>query len=123
MIPPGEPDHSYTWSFPVDWYVGWEGAESFELWGLFPHMHEYGTSMSVRLLGADDEELGCIAEVPRWDFAWQLYYFLDQPMVLEPGMQVEVTCHYDTTSADQPIWPGWGTYNEMCLLGLYLVPG
>ena len=122
MIPPGEEDHAFTWSFPVDWYTGWQGAESLELWGLFPHMHEYGTSMSVRLLGPNDEDLGCIGEVPRWDFAWQLYYFLEEPITLESGMRIEVTCHYDTTSAEEPILPGWGTYNEMCLTGLYLVP-
>ena len=121
-IPPGEPEHSYTWSFPVDWYLGWEGAEQIELHGFFPHMHDYGTSMSVRLLDQQGEELSCIGEVPRWDFAWQLQYFMEQPIVLESGMRIEVTCRYDTTGVQAPMWPGWGTNNEMCLTGLYMLP-
>jgi hypothetical protein len=121
QIPPGEAAHDFTWSFPADWFIGWNGTESLELWGFFPHMHAYGTSMSVRVLDEQGQEVGCVGEVPRWDFDWQLYYFMEQPIVLEPGQQIEVTCTYDTTDATEPIWPGWGTHNEMCLAGIYLV--
>ena len=38
-----------------------------------------------------------------------------------PGGSDEVTCTYDTTTAPVDIWPGWGTLNEMCLMGVYLV--
>ncbi len=76
--------------------------------------------MSVRVLDSQGEELGCVAEVPRWDFGWQLYYFYEQPIVLEQGQSI-VTCSYDTSGDSEPIWPGWGTRNEMCLTGLYLV--
>ena len=122
-IPAGEEEHTFTWSFPVEWYIGWQGAESLELWGVFPHMHEHGTGMSVRVLDSEGEEIGCAAEVPRWDFNWQLFYFMNQPIVLEAGMQIEISCRYDTTDVEEALWPGWGTYNEMCLTGLYLLPG
>jgi hypothetical protein len=31
---------------------------------------------------------------------------------------VEVTCTYDTRDATEPILGGWGTGNEMCLMGM-----
>ncbi|MCA9695142.1 MAG: hypothetical protein KC636_36520, partial [Myxococcales bacterium] len=114
LIPPGEAAHTFTWSFPTDWYIGWNGTTSLELWGFFPHMHERGLSLTARVLDADGEEVACIGEVPRWDFGWQIYYFLQQPIVLGPGQQIEVSCTYDTRDADDPVFPGWGTGNEMC---------
>ena len=122
VIPPGEAAHEFSYRIPVDWYVGWQGAEQFELWGFFPHMHEYGTSLTARLLDANGEEVACVGEVPRWDFGWQLYYFMEEPIILEPGQEIEVTCTYDSRGATEGIWPGWGTHNEMCLAGLYLLP-
>jgi len=32
-----------------------------------------------------------------------------------------VTSVYDTSRETEPILPGWGTDNEMCLLGMYVV--
>ena len=121
-LEPGEEQVDFRWTFPTDEYIGWQGAEELELWGFFPHMHERGTSMSVRLLDGEGRELGCLAEVPDWDFGWQLWYFYREPIVLSAGQQVEVTCSYDTRTELEPIWPGWGTQNEMCLSGLYLIP-
>jgi hypothetical protein len=121
VIPQGEPAHEFTWRLPADWYIGWQGSEQLELWGVFPHMHAYGRKLSARLLDENGQEVGCVGDVPRWDFGWQLYYFMEQPMILRPGYEIEVTCTYDSTTAPTDLWPGWGTLNEMCLLGLYLV--
>lgn len=121
VIPAGEPAHVYSWRLPADWYIGWLGSEQLELWGFLPHMHTYGTSLTARLFDENGQEIGCVGDVPRWDFHWQLYYFMEQPIVLEPGYEIEVTCTYDTTHAPVDLMPGWGTFNEMCLMGLYLV--
>jgi hypothetical protein len=32
-----------------------------------------------------------------------------------------VTCDFDTMGATEPVTAGWGTNNEMCLMGLYVV--
>lgn len=122
-LPPGKPAYDYTWTLPVDDYLGWFGVTKLDLWGFFPHMHQFGVAQKVRVLDAEGNEVDCIGEVPRWDFGWQLYYFYEQPIVLEAGQTIEVTCTYDTTSVDEALWPGWGTMNEMCLAGLYLIPG
>jgi mono/diheme cytochrome c family protein len=121
VIPAGEPAHEFTWRFEADSYIGWQGAEEIELWGFFPHMHAYGTSLTARVFDENDQELGCVGEVPRWDFHWQLYYFMEQPIMLKPGYEIEVTCTYDTTSAPTDMLPGWGTFNEMCLMGMYIL--
>lgn len=120
-LAPGKAEETFTWTFPTEWYIGWNGSESLELWGFFPHMHERGTNMRVRVLDSQGDEIGCLGEVPRWDFGWQLWYFYEQPIVLEPGQLIEVTCTYDTSGDEEPILPGWGTHNEMCLTGLYMV--
>jgi hypothetical protein len=122
-LPPGDPAYVYTWSRPVADYLEWFGAEHLDVWGYFPHMHEFGTKQRVRLLDAEGDEIECMGDVQRWDFGWQLYYFYEQPLRLEAGQTIEVTCTYDTTGSSEIIWPGWGTHNEMCLAGLYLVPG
>jgi len=121
-LPPGQSAYDYVWTLSVDDYLGWLGIPSMELWGFFPHMHQFGRKQKVRVLDAEGNEVACIGDVQAWDFGWQLYYFYAQPIVLEPGQTIEVTCTFDTTSVDEAIWPGWGTKNEMCLAGLYLIP-
>lgn len=73
------------------------------------------------MLDSQGAEIGCLADVPRWDCGWQLWYFDEQPISLEPGQTIEVTYSYDTSGDEQPILPGWGTHDEMCLTGLYLL--
>jgi mono/diheme cytochrome c family protein len=121
VIPAGEPAHDFSWRLPADWYIGWQGSEELELWGFLPHMHTYGTTLTARVLDENGQELGCVGEVPRWDFHWQMYYFMEQPIVLKPGYEIEVTCTYDSTTAPVDLMPGWGTFNEMCFVGIYLL--
>lgn len=121
-LAPGNEAETFTYTFPAQTYIDWLGTDTVELWGFFPHMHERGTTMNVRVLDAQGEDAGCVADVPRWDFNWQLYYFYKQPIVLHGGQMIEVTCTYDTSADAEPIFPGWGTHNEMCLAGLYIVP-
>jgi hypothetical protein len=120
VIPKGEPAHEFTWRLPVEGYF-WGGVDQLELWGFFPHMHSYGTKLSARLFDENNQEIACVGEVPRWNFGWQLYYFMEQPIVLKAGYEIEVTCTYDTMHAPTDLLPGWGTFNEMCLIGMYFI--
>jgi hypothetical protein len=119
-LPPGEPSVEYTWELPVADFLAGSGLESLDLLGVFPHMHAYGRSMRLEIDGGDGSE--CAVDVPRWDFNWQLQYFYEQPRTLRADDVLRVTCDFDTVGADEPVLPGWGTYNEMCLMGMYLVP-
>lgn len=118
-LEPGRTSVPYSWELPVREMLP-PGLDQAELHGVFPHMHEYGRAIDLRVIR--EETTQCAAEVPRWDFGWQLYYFYEQPMVLRADDTLKVTCDFDTSSASDPILPGWGTYNEMCLMGLFLVP-
>lgn len=119
-VPAGEAAAEYTWEFPLEAFVG-PGGPALDLFGVFPHMHQRGVSQHFEVVHADGSTT-CGAEVPRWDFGWQLYYFYAQPIRLESTDTLRVTCTFDTRDAEGPVLPGWGTHNEMCLLGTFAVP-
>ena len=121
-LPPGQAQVPYSFQVPVDDYLGFFGTSEVQLYGVFPHMHELGRSLRVERVPADGTEPECLGDVPRWDFNWQLFYFYRQPITLRAGDQLRVTCNFDTTSRTEPTLPGWGTQNEMCLAGVFLVP-
>ena len=119
-LEPGEASVKYTWTVDLGQQYIPPGGDPVEVYGIFPHMHERGRKWSATLLGDDGEQ--CIGDVQAWDFDWQLYYFYDQPRIVRPDTKLRVTCDFDTRGADGPVTPGWGTQNEMCLAGLYVVP-
>ncbi len=119
-LEPGQESVKYTWTVPLGQFYLPPGAPSIEVHGIFPHMHERGRKWSAKLIDGDAEQ--CIGEVDAWDFDWQLYYFYEQPMLVGPDTKLEVTCDFDTRGAAGPVKPGWGTQNEMCLAGLFVVP-
>lgn len=119
-LPPGEPSVEYTWELPVGELLAWTGLPQVDLYGVMPHMHEFGRAMDLQIDGPEGTE--CAAEVLHWDFAWQLLYFYEQPRTLTDADVLRVTCDFDTVGADEPVLPGWGTHNEMCLMSMYLVP-
>lgn len=119
-LAPGEASVKYTWDVDIGaWYV--EGEGEVEVHGIFPHMHERGRRWRAELL-EDGRPAQCVGDVQAWDFDWQLFYFYERPLVLRPGTRLRVTCEFDTRDAPAPITPGWGTQNEMCLAGLFVVP-
>lgn len=121
-LAPGQAELPYTWQLDVNDYLDETGASELQLYGVFPHMHELGRSMKVERIAAGEPASDCLGDVPRWDFNWQLFYFYRQPVTLRRGDQIRVTCDFDTSSRTEATLPGWGTQNEMCLAGLFLVP-
>ena len=119
-LPPGQPDAQFSFDYSLE-YLPFFGAQTADLYGVFPHMHQRGRKLRVDLI-EDGGAPQCTADVQRWDFNWQLYYFYDQPIPLTTKSKLRITCEYDTQSATEPVLPGWGTQNEMCLAGLFIVP-
>lgn len=119
-IEPRNPAATVTWDLPVRDLLGRIDFERVDLYGGFPHMHQLGTKQRVELVS--DTGTTCISDVARWDFHWQLFYFFRAPVTLDPSMTLRVTCEYDTRDRSEPVRPGWGTDNEMCLFGMYVVP-
>ncbi len=121
-LPPGQARVPYTYEADYDRYMALFGTDSMEVHGVFPHMHTHGLDQHIEVIRAAGGANDCLADVPHWNFDWQLYYFYKQPLILNKGDKIRVTCTYDTSKRTEPLLPGWGTANEMCLTGLFLVP-
>ncbi|MCB9696948.1 MAG: hypothetical protein H6738_09245 [Alphaproteobacteria bacterium] len=89
------------------------------VWGAAPHMHELGTAIGlVRQRPSADPT--CVLDLPRWDFHWQNLYLFTEPVALDAGDTVDLTCTWDTTSRTTDTVFGEGTEDEMCLAFAYV---
>jgi hypothetical protein len=120
-LPHGQARAPYQWEIDYDQMLAALKVPYLEVHGVFPHMHSYGVTQRVEIVRGGAAKT-CAVDVKRWNFDWQLYYFYKQPLRIEPGDKIRVSCTFDTTKATEPVLPGWGTQNEMCFMGLYLVP-
>lgn len=89
------------------------------LWGLWPHMHKLGVSLRVTDLQKDGKET-CVANADRYNFHWQGFAHYDNPVSLEAGDKLRITCTYDTLGRDDITSWGQGTTDEMCIAFFYL---
>jgi hypothetical protein len=113
-LPPGQSSTKYTWSLTGQQMGMGPEFPYFDIIGVMPHMHERGVRKQMRI-GPDGGPLACAANVDRWDFNWQKFYFYEgAPIRFDSNSRMEVTCEYDTSKDTQPVLPGWGTRNEMC---------
>ncbi len=111
MIPPGDSDRAVLAKVTLN-------ADS-TLLAMFPHMHVRGKAFEYRATYPNGET-ETLLNVPRYDFNWQLTYYLQQPKILPKGTVVECIAHYDN-SANNPYNPDpakevyWGdqTWEEM----------
>jgi hypothetical protein len=93
------------------------------VWAAAPHMHLMGRQTRVdveRQAGGSD----CVIDIPKWDFDWQQFYFLDDPkgMQLEKGDDIVFSCTWDNIG-DQTVKWGNGTDDEMCIAYFYVTAG
>jgi hypothetical protein len=112
MLPPQQVSTKYTWRQQAR-DLGVSGVSSVDLVAVMPHMHGRGVSQQLRLGPANN--MACAANLAHWDFHWQEFYFYKTTPKITPDTQIEVTCEYNTANDVQPVLPGWGTRNEMCL--------
>jgi hypothetical protein len=93
-------------------------------WDLFAHMHMIGRAIRIDLVHAQGGE-ECLLDIPDWDFHWQGFYRLAEPIALHGGDRLLVTCHWDNSPEHQPeiagmqgpphdITFGEGSRDEMC---------
>jgi len=93
--------------------------EDTQLLSLFPHMHVRGKSFEYRATYPSGET-ETLLTVPKYDFNWQLTYYLTQPKLLPKGTTIECISHYDN-SVNNPfnpdpkseVWWGDQTWEEM----------
>jgi len=106
-IPPGDPNYRVDASFEV--------AKQVTLAGLHPHMHTRGKDFEYRLVFPNGETR-TVLRVPAYNWHWQLWYNLEEPIVLPQGTKIECTAHFDN-SPNNPENPDptktvrWGQQN------------
>jgi hypothetical protein len=113
ILPPGQASVPYVWTTSLEEMMGGPTEAPLELVSLGAHMHERGRRWTYEVDNGSGFE--CIGRVNRWDFNWQRKYDYLDPPALSSRSQLRLTCEYDTSSDTEPVLPGWGTRNEMCL--------
>ncbi|WZO95997.1 redoxin domain-containing protein [Isosphaeraceae bacterium EP7] len=112
LIPPDAANHPVTSTHTLDKPV--------RLLSFMPHMHLRGKSFKYSLTTGGETKT--LLSVPAYDFAWQSYYTLSEPMDLPAGSRIDCEAHYDN-SAGNPANPDrkravhWGdqTFDEMMI--------
>jgi len=113
-IPPQQSAFVTTNQYQLPGFVG-----TYNVWGVFPHMHTLGRKLRVEVDHAGQPQ--CLIDVPRWDFNWQQGYFYDSPpKIAGGGDMLRISCTHDTTSRGTPVMWGEGTDDEMCLAFMYV---
>jgi hypothetical protein len=110
-IPPGDPNYRVDATFEINTPVS--------LSGLHPHMHGRGKDFEYRVVYPTGEQQVLLA-VPHYNWHWQNWYTLDQPITLPKGAKIECVAHFDNSpnnadNADptkQVIW-GEQSWDEM----------
>jgi len=110
-IPPQDPNFRVDASFEI--------RKEVTLASLHPHMHTRGKDFEYRLVFPNGETR-TLLRVPAYNWHWQLWYNLEEPIVLPEGTRIECTAHFDN-SAHNPENPDptktviWGqqSWDEM----------
>ena len=87
-IPPGAADH------PVEARLTLQ--QEARLVALNPHMHLRGKSFEIAVRPPGGEAK-TVLEVPRYDFYWQLQYYLAEPLTLPRGTEVVCRARFDNS--------------------------
>jgi hypothetical protein len=92
IIPAGDPSfesHS-SFTFPEDIHIV----------SFMPHMHVRGKDFEYRLV-YPDQTSKILLKVPRYDFNWQLVYFLKEPVSAPKGSRLECVAHHDNSTRNK----------------------
>lgn len=71
--------------------------EDTEIIALMPHMHYRGSSFKYTLVRKDRSK-EVVLNVPKYDFAWQLHYDLETPIVVKEGESLVCEATFDNSS-------------------------
>ncbi len=88
---------------------------SVRVYGVLGHMHELGRSFRMELNPGRDDAI-MLLDIPRWDFHWQDRYQFVEPVLVNFGSVLRMSCSWDNRLSDNPRYVVWGegTADEMC---------
>ena len=88
VIPAGAADHRVDAEMKV--------KNDMTLTAMLPHMHLRGKAFEYRVVFPDGRK-ETLLRVPRYDFNWQLSYYLEEPLFLPKGSLLECSAWYDNS--------------------------
>ena len=88
-IPAGHPNYEVKSSFTFN--------ESAQLYSFMPHMHLRGKDFEYKAVFPDGTSR-ILLSVPRYDFSWQTYYVLKEPIAVPKGTRIECVAHFDNST-------------------------
>jgi hypothetical protein len=91
-IPPGHPNYKVESSYTF--------TEDALIHSLMPHMHVRGKSFEYRVTFPDNTSK-IILSVPKYDFAWQSYYMLKEPVRAPKGTRIDCTAYFDNSDKNK----------------------
>jgi len=110
-IPPGDANYKVDATFELGTTV--------TLASVHPHMHGRGKDFEYRIVYPTGET-ETVLSVPHYNWHWQLWYNLAQPILLPKGTKIECTAHFDNSpnnpdNADPTKEVTWGdqSWDEM----------
>lgn len=99
-----------------------ERIQGLEIHSANLHMHAFGHSGEISLVGADGRQ-EVLLSVPRWNLAWQRDFTFAEPKIFSreelDGTRLRVECTYHNPT-DGPVYGGFGSYDEMCFNFSYI---
>jgi len=88
-IPAGHPNYEVRSSFTFN--------EAAQLYSFMPHMHLRGKDFEYKAVFPDGTSK-ILLSVPRYDFSWQTYYVLKEPIAVPKGTRIECVAHFDNST-------------------------
>ncbi len=92
VIPPNDPNYESRASFTF--------PEDSHIWGFMPHMHLRGKDFEYKLIYPDGTSK-IVLKVPKYDFNWQLNYWLKEPIAAPKGSKLECVAHHDNSTKNK----------------------
>ncbi len=113
IIPAGDPNFESHSSFTI--------PEDIHILSFMPHMHVRGKDFEYKLVLPDGTSK-ILLRVPKYDFNWQISYFVKEPIAVPKGSRIECVAHHDNSAnnkfnPDPSITVRWGdqTWEEMMI--------
>jgi len=91
-IPPFDPNYKVDSSYTV--------PEDMTLVGMHAHMHMRGKDAQYRILFPDGTR-DTLLNIPNYNWRWQLWYNLAEPIKMPKGTKIECTEHFDNSAANK----------------------
>jgi hypothetical protein len=91
-IPPGDANYKVESSYTF--------SEDGHIHSLMPHMHLRGKDFLFKVTFPDGTSK-VILSVPKYDFSWQSYYMLKEPLAAPKGTRIDCLAHFDNSPSNK----------------------